>query len=86
MHREYAIISAKAPEDCGPFRDAALVLLGAACPATPGEFGALEHPAAITTRATNVTSGTVGSRSHLGRRQPAPPGRSRLSVAAWSKV
>jgi hypothetical protein len=31
-----------------------------ACPATPGDFGALEHAAAITTKMTSVTSGTVG--------------------------
>jgi hypothetical protein len=59
MHLEYAVISAKAPDDCGPFDDAALVLLEDPCPATPRDFGALEHAAAITTRATRVTSGTA---------------------------
>ena len=34
--------------------------LGGPCPATPGDFGALEHAATITTKMTSVTSGTVG--------------------------
>jgi hypothetical protein len=60
MHFEYAIISARAPDDCGPPVDAALVLLGDPSPATPGDFGVLEHAAAITVRAISVTSGTGG--------------------------
>ena len=53
-------MSAKAPDDCGPFGDAPLLWLGGPSPATPGDFGALEHAATITTKMTSVTSGTVG--------------------------
>jgi hypothetical protein len=59
MHFEYAVISAKAPDDCGPPVAAALVLLGDPSPATPGDFGVLEHAEPTMTRAARVTSGTV---------------------------